>query len=354
MSTKSRRQAIALGAVLLVAGAGLGTWVGVSGKPRLAATAAKALPVLSVSVVAATQQKIDDDIRVTGTVVPRENVVVIPELPGLRVRAVYAETGDFVKKGQPIALLDGESLSIQSQSLQTEFERTREEYARAKEMLDLGIVSKEYGRQRQAAFEVAASRLRGAQLDIRRTQILAPTDGFIYERNATIGGLTSSSEALFRIAKGGEVEMEASVPEALVRRLKPGLAVTLRVAGESAPVPGSVRLVMPLVDSASRAAGVRIRFGRARAGLVGAFCEASITVAQVGGWVVPGRALQQDGQGLYVWQVGPENVVARKPVTVLMRTAETAVVQEPLDGLPIVAKAGAFLKDGDLVALVKE
>ena len=151
--------------------------------------APKPLPVLSVSVVAAQQKSIDDDIRVIGTVVPRENVVVMSELSGLCVRAVYADVGDYVKKGQPIAVLDGESLSIDTQGLQTEFERTRDEYDRIKEMLAMGIVSKEFGRQRQAAFEVARAKLRASQLQVNRTQIVALTDGLIYERTATIGGL---------------------------------------------------------------------------------------------------------------------------------------------------------------------
>ncbi|MGH8442727.1 MAG: efflux RND transporter periplasmic adaptor subunit [Nevskiaceae bacterium] len=348
------KRPVTLGMILVVVGLGMGAWVGVSGVSKPSVQAAKALPVLSVSVVAAAQKTLDDNIRVIGTVVPRENVVVISELAGLRVRAVYAETGDYVKQGQRIALLDGESLSIQSQSLQSHFGRTRDEYARFKELQLSGVISKESLQQRQAAFEVARSRLRDAQLNINRTQIVAPTDGLIYERTATIGGLTNGSEPLFRIAKDGKVEMEASVPEALVQRLKPAMPVTLKVAGESAPESGSVRLIMPLVDITSRATGVRIRFERERAAPVGAFCEASITVAKVGGWVVPGTALQQDAQGMYVWQVGPKNVAARKPVTVVMRTAGSAVVKESLGGTPIVAKAGSFLKEGDLVAVVKE
>jgi HlyD family secretion protein len=348
------RRTKTLSVMFALVGVGLGAWAVVSGGSTPPPQAAKPLPVLSVSVVAAAQKSVDDDIRVIGTVVPRENVVVISELSGLRVRAVYAETGDYVKKGQPIALLDGESLSIDSQSLQTEFERTRDEYERIKEMLVLGIVSKEFGRQRQAAFEVARARLRTAQLNVNRTQIVAPTDGLIYERSATIGGLTNASEPLFRIAKDGKVEMEASVPEALVRRLKPAMPVAVTVAGESAPLAGSVRLITPSVDNTRRATGVRIRFDSERVAPVGVFCEASITVNKVSGWVVPGTALQQDAQGMFVWQVGAENVVGRKPVTVAMRTAGSVVVKESLEGTPIVAKAGAFLKEGDLVATVKE
>jgi len=348
------RRALKVGAVLLVIGVGLGAWVSVQGEAKPVAQETKRLPVLRVSVVSPLQKTLDDDLRVIGTVVPREDAVVTSELSGLRVRAVFVEAGDSVKKGQPLALLDSESLSIQSQSAKAEFDHTQDEYTRASKLHSTGAITDEVVRNRQAALEVTRLRLRDMQLRLDRTQIVAPMDGLIYERSATTGGLTNGGEPLFRMAKGGKVEVEASVPEELVRRLKPGMPVTLKVAGDREPVPGTVRLIMPRVDNTSRAVGVRIRFEREPQAPVGAFCEASITVAKVGGWIVPGTALQQDAQGTYVWQVTSEKVVARKPVTVVMRTASNAVIKESLEGAPLVAKAGSFLKDGDLVAVVKE
>jgi len=348
------RQTRALGVAIALVVVSVGAWVGLRGEAAPAARAAKGQPVLSVSVVAPEQRTLDDDIRVTGAVVPREDVVVVAELAGRRVRAVHAEAGDQVKRGQPLAELDGESLSIQSESLQTELARAREEYERANKLHQAGALSDELVKQRQAAFEVARSRLRDSQLHMNKAQIVAPADGIIYERNATIGGLAGGSEPLFRIAMSGKLEVEVRVPEDLVRRLRPGVPATLKVAGDSAPAAGSVRLIMGQVDAASRTVGVRISSERELVAPVGAFCEASITVAKVGGWIVPGTALLRDARGTYVWQVGPENVVARRPVTVLLRTASRAVIQEPLEGTRIVARAGAFLREGDLIAVAKE
>src|SRR5262245_2972889 len=180
------RKLKSLGLLCTLVCAAVGAWAVVSSRddPAPAPTPAKPLPVLSVSVVAAPQKTVDDEIRVVGTVVPRENVMVTSELAGLRVRAVYAEVGDYVRRGQPLALLDGEGLSIDTQGMQTEYERTRDEYDRSKDMLAMGIVSKECGRQRQAAAEVARAKLRAAQLNVHKTQIVAPTDGLIYERIA--------------------------------------------------------------------------------------------------------------------------------------------------------------------------
>jgi HlyD family secretion protein len=341
------------GVVLVAICAGIGVRFGFGGKPQEAIASVAAMPVLTVTVVEAQRKTLDDNINVVGAIVPRENVVVIAELTGRRIREVYADVGDSVRKGQKLALLDSESLHIQTQGLQSEYERTRDEYGRIQTMLSSGAVSRELASQKQAAFEVARSHWEDAKLSVQRALVVAPTDGLIYQRSAAIGGLTNGNDPLFSIAKDGEVEMEASVPEAMVGRLKPSLPVALEVAGSPAREKGSVRLITPRVDSASRTAGVRIRFSREDAAPVGAFCEASITLAQVGGLMLPGAALQQDTRGPYVWTVGAENKVVRTPVTVVTRTPDGVLVDEAIGTARVVAKAGSFLKDGDIVTVAK-
>lgn len=355
-----KARTVAAGAVLALASAGIAGWALIGMDARAGAPVpddpvpAAAAPVMRVSVVSAPVQSVDDEIRVTGTVVPRENVMVMSELAGLRVRAVYVEVGARVRKGQPLALLDGEGLQIDSSGLRSEYERTRDEYERIKEMLEQGIVSKEFGRQRQAAFEVARARLEAAQLSVRRTQVLAPASGLVYERLTDVGSIAGAAEPLMRIARDGEVEVEASVPEAQARRMKPGMPVQLTVAGDDTPVAGAVRQVLPVVDAKQRATAVRIRFERPLQVPVGAFAQVRVVVAQVSGSVLPATAIQQDASGLYVWQVGDGQVVVRRPVSVVMQTPGRVVVKEPLADRPVVAKAGAFLKDGDVVTAVKE
>src|SRR5262245_55372176 len=122
-------RAIVLGLLTVVLLFGVGAWISVNGNPKQAIVPVATTPaVLTVSVVRAEQRTLDDDIHVVGVTVPREDVVVIPELPGLQIRDIYAEVGDYVKKGQKLALLDAQSLEIQLQALRTEYDRTHDEY----------------------------------------------------------------------------------------------------------------------------------------------------------------------------------------------------------------------------------
>jgi HlyD family secretion protein len=332
---------------------GMGAWISMADNSKPVTEPKKSAPVLTVSVARAEHKSLEDLIQVVGVMVPREDVLVIPEATGLRIQDIYAEVGDTVKKGQRLALLDSESLKIQLDGLRTELELTRADYQRLATLQPSGAVSAQSVTQRRAAYEVARSRWEDAQLSINRTSIVAPTDGLVYERRAAIGSLTNGDEPLFRIARNGEIEAEAAVPESVLQRVRPAMSVRLDIAGNPSPVIGTVRLVMPRVDHDSRSAGVRINFKRDGFVAVGTFCQAGITVGTMDGWVLPGTAVQQDTKGTFVWAVNEHGNVVRESITIASRTPESVVIAEALEGRMIVVRSGSFLRDGDLVAVAQ-
>ncbi len=342
-----------LGMTLLGVGLGVGTWIGAANRPGPVVPSSSSTVALTVTVVNAEKRALSDAIRVVGATRSREDVVVIPELTGLRITRVDAEVGDVVRAGQTLALLDGESLGIQRDELRAELARTRGEYDRAKTLVATQLISREFFNQKQAAYEVARSRLENAGLNVQRTRIVAPASGLVFSRTAAIGGLTDGDKPLFEIAKDGVVEMEANVPEAIVGRLRTGMAASVEVAGRATPISGVIRLISPSVDSLSRAANVRIRLEAGEPLPVGAFSQARIDVAEVVGWAVPRSALQQDSSGSYVWRVDDKRMVKRHPVTATMQTPEMVIVAEALGDIRIVAKAGPFLRENDQVSVAK-
>ena len=84
----------------------------------------------------------------------------------------------------------------------------------------------------------------------------APDDGIIFERNAVIGALVNGSDPLFRMARHGEIELEAMVPEALISAIGPSQPVSVTLSGEAirASSPPSRRAESPASpDSRTRA-----------------------------------------------------------------------------------------------------
>ncbi len=118
-----------------------------------------------------------------------------------------------------------------------------------------------------------------------------PADGIISRRIARIGGYAmGSSDAMFRIVAKGEVELEAEVPETRIAAIKQGQIARIDVAGVGT-VEGTVRLVSPEVDKATRLGRVRVFLGDNPALRVGTFARGSIATAQGEGLAIPASAV---------------------------------------------------------------
>jgi HlyD family secretion protein len=313
-----------------------------------------AATALSVTVAKPRQGSIAETISATGVTVPREEIQVMTELPGMRVRDVLADVGDSVKKGQKLAVLDGESLANQLLQLRSDYERARDAFSRVDGIKDTGAVSKQLVMEKRTDMQVARAKLDDAELNLKRSTILAPEAGLIFERNAVIGGLVNSSEPLFRIARHHEIEMEAMAPESVLSALKIGQPVSVMLTGENTPTRGAIRLITPRVDNATRMAAIRIRLQSTNPLSVGLFATARIMQSEREGMLLPKTALQQDSTGDFVWVLSAENKGERLPIKVTLFGDEQVMVDAIPPGARVVARAGAFIKEGDRVHVVED
>lgn len=341
-----------LAAMILTVGFGMGIWIGKDGQASTPKGGQGSALALTVSVVRAKPGAVAEAVQVVGTTRSREHVMVVPEIPGLRIAQIEAEAGDYVRAGQTLAVLDGRSQAIERTELRSEMERTREEYRRSETLVASQLVSREFHRQKASAYEVALAQYQNAQLSVQRTRVVAPASGLVFRRTASVGDLTDTGVVLFEIARDGVVEMQAEVPEDSVGRLAQGMAAQVVIAGFDKPIRGEIRLVVPNVDNASRTSEVRIRLVSDAKVPVGAFAQASIDLARIEGWSLPRSALHQDSAGAFVWVVDAQGVVKRRAVSVKLINADTAILADALGDAAIVSKAGAFLRENDRVAIV--
>ena len=95
-----------------------------------AATAALQAP--SVSVVEAKRREMVSTVTVTGTLRPRETVVVGSDVEGLRIEALLADEGDIVSAGEILARLDTDMIEIGLARSQSQTARADAAIAQAK------------------------------------------------------------------------------------------------------------------------------------------------------------------------------------------------------------------------------
>ena len=354
----------------------------------------------TVTVVPAVRGAITETVVVTGTLVPREEVMVSPQLDGLAVTAILAEEGDMVQAGQVLARLSRDVLdaslaqntaqiahaqaaAAQAQSGLAEAEANRSEadaaLARARDLVGSGTTSRETFDQREAAARTGAARVTAAEaaqhlaqadlmlgqaqrqellVRVARTEIRAPVAGRISRRTARLGAVVGSAgEPLFRLIEDDAVELEGDVPEAELAQLRAGQSAMLHVAGHDADLAGRVRLVAPEVSRTTRLGRVRVALddgaGGSGTGLpIGGFARATVETARHEGVLVPLSAILFGPDGPRV-QVVASGVVETRPVQLGLRDEARAEIVEGLRaGETVIAVSGSFVRGGDRVVPV--
>jgi len=347
----------------------------------------------AVTVAKAIFGPIAEQVGLTGTLVPREEVLVSPQIGDLALKEILAEEGDSVAAGQVLARLSKDALEAslaqnaatlaraeaaiaQARASVTESQANKVQtdlaFNRARELVGKGDASREQLEQRQAAAQIAAARveanqnlLRAAEADRvmalaqrrewlvkwERSEIKSPVAGVVSRRTARLGAMVQGSgEPLFRVIADGAIELEADVPETLLARLRPGQPARLETANGVRT--GTVRLVSPEVSKVTRLGRVRVAITGEGPLVIGSFARAGVEVARREGVLAPLSAVlfQPDGA---VIQVVNNGVVETRRVQVGLRTNGQAEITQGLQaGEDVVAVSGTFIRGGDRVTTV--
>jgi HlyD family secretion protein len=154
---------------------------------------------------------------------------------------------------------------------------------------------------------------------------------------------------MFVLMRDGALELRADVAESDLARLTRDQTATLRLAASPEAVTGRIRLVEPTIDTASRLGRARIWIDPNANVRSGMFAEADILVTERETLAVPVTAVGSEGDETTVMAVR-DGTVSRVVVTTGIRDGGWVEILTGLnDGDTIVAKAGAFVSDGDKI-----
>jgi len=322
-----------------------------------------AIPTVSVTEVGVST--VPTTVSIIGTIAARYDMPIGVEGDGGRVAAIYVEAGDHVKSGQVLARLNVSVLEPQVANLEAALEQARAEaeladaeYRRAQAVGASGALSAEETQRRKSAgvtaaakVKVAAAQLAEAQARLARAAVRAPADGIILTRNVEVGQTaTAGGEALFRLSQGGEVELRGQVAEQDLPLLKVGQAVNVRLTGTSRVYEGRVRLLGAVIDPQTRLGQARVTLTPDPNLRPGAFARAEVTVSNADRAVLPQTAVLTDDKGSYVLIVNAQHKIERRTVHVSGIVQNGVTIADGIVGTDqVVATAGAFLQEGELV-----
>jgi RND family efflux transporter MFP subunit len=222
-------------------------------KPGEGAAAAKdnkSAPTVTVVVPGKTM--VETAVSATGSLAARREMPVGAFGEGGLVTRVWVEAGSWVQAGQVLASIERSVQSQQTSQLAAQISAAeanarlaQNELERAQALAGRGFISKAEIDRKTAQRDAAAAQVRvtRAQLGqnralIGRLDIRAPAAGLVLTRAVEPGQVVGpGSGTLFRIAKGGEMEMQAQLSEADLVRLSVGLPAKVMPVARSGRLP---------------------------------------------------------------------------------------------------------------------
>ncbi len=279
------------------------------------------------------------------------------------------DTGQTVKRGQPLLRLDPIDLSLQAQAQQqavaaavARAKQTADDEARNRDLVAAGAISASAYDRIKALADTAKAELSAAQAQAAVARnatgyalLLADADGVVVDTLAEPGQVVSAGQPVVRLAKSGQREAIVHLPETL--RPAVGSVAQARMYGNDADViPATLRLLSDSADPLTRTFEARyvLEGDRALAPL-GSTVTLDIADGQTSrqSLAVPIGALHDAGHGPGVWVIaGTPSKVSWRSVKLLGLSDDSARVSGGLKPGERVVALGAHLLHEDEEVLV--
>jgi HlyD family secretion protein len=267
--------------------------LGATARPVVAADDTDAPKGAAVTVLTAAKSCFSATVEVSGILMPREEVAIRPDRPGLKVAEVMVDAGETVTAGQILARLtppEGGALQVQ-----------------------------------------------------------ATVAGLVSASSAVIGTIASAKgEALFSIISRSEFDVVGQVPTRDLPKLKVDQPVKINVIGTGS-MDGKVRRIASTVEPNSQLGQVIISVTSSGRLMSNAYARAIIKTGESCGIAVPLTSVLYSTGGTVVQVVRRQRIETRRVEIGLMSGGRVEVREGLNEGDVVVARAGALLREGDPV-----
>lgn len=137
-----------------------------------------------------------------------------------QLKVVNSKEGDFVEKGQILAVLDQADFKIKLNASQADYDRAESDFERAKSLIKQGAISRADFEKLKAQQSNAKAQLETAQQNLNYTELKAPFSGQIAKQFLQNFEKISSSSPFAIIHDLSSFEVRINLPESIMIKFK--------------------------------------------------------------------------------------------------------------------------------------
>jgi membrane fusion protein (multidrug efflux system) len=186
---------------------------------------------LKVEGIIISPSSLDQTVKISGSLKPFEETVLMPEVAG-RVVEIHLTEGGFAKKGTLLVKLFDGDLQAQLKKSQAQLQLEEQTEKRQSELMKVSGISQLDLDQTILQINSIKADIEVLDVQIHKTEVRAPFDGTIGLRSVSIGAQVTSSTALATIRDVKHLKLDFSVSEQYGSIIKPGFKIKFTVQGD--------------------------------------------------------------------------------------------------------------------------
>lgn len=314
----------------------------------------KAASKLKVNAIKVSSEQLDNNLRLTGSLVANESVVLKSEVSGRVERINFAE-GQRVQKGQLLIQLNDKEIRAEIDKLNFTKKLNEDNERRQAQLLAKEAISKEEYETALTTLNTTLADIKVREVQLQKHQIKAPFDGIIGLRSVSQGSYISSSDELATLYNINPIKIDFAVPGKYSSQVNQGDEITFEVDSyEGQTFKGEIYAVEPQVDPKTRSIQARAKSkNEGNKLLPGQFAKINLTLdTYQNAIMIPTEAVvpELNGKKVFVYKDG---IVNTKSIETGIRTADEVQVIEGLESGDIVLTSGILqLRQGMEVDIV--
>lgn len=322
---------------------------------------------VSVKAVAAGFTDAVPILTLNGSIEGKTSATISAKLAG-RIEEVLVQEGQHVKAGDALVKLESVELANSVRSAEDAVTKAKinldlatADYNRYEKLYSIGAVSEQQ-------FQTAEAKLKSAQADLSSASasrdnaqqqygygmIVAPVDGVVANKTATIGQVVSPGAALMLVEDISQVYSVVNIEQKDLGRIQIGQKAQVMVdAYQDKVFEGAVEVINPEAGAANRMFRTKVKIDNSAGSLrPGMFTKVQLTVGETAQVLTVPQAAVIQKQGLYFVFTIENNKAVRHQVEIGNVTGETIQIKSGLQADQMVITSNVSqLKDGQAVKL---
>ena len=277
------------------------------------------------------------------------------------INNILVKEGDFVHKGQLLAMLDLTEINATVNQAQLALEKAQRDYKRISNLYQDSVVTLEQWQNSKTAAEVAYQQVESAKFILNYSEIRAVSDGYILKKFVNVGQITTSGTPIFQTNGAGKSSwvLKAGVSDKEWSVINIGdKAVIKSDVLEGETIDSKVIRKSKIADPNSGSFMVELSVDKNITGRLasGMFGTAVISPSgKISLWSIPYEALLDGNADKGYVFVTDDNKTAKKiPVTIAFIDDDQIHIDGGLENHPsLIVSGNAYLNDQSSILISK-